>query len=207
MLMSAATHRALVILAAGNSSRLGQPKQQLMFQEKNLLERAVQAGRGSPVRSIWVVLGANHQEILQQSDLQGARTVIHQDWKLGMGSSIKAGLLAVLEDELPDEVILMVCDQPFVDGKLLSRLISVRQDTGKGIVACSYSGTLGVPVLFQQAFFSLLLDMDDAAGAKKLLQAHQQDLAVVPFERGSIDIDTAEDYQQLLAIQKRERDP
>lgn len=87
--MSTGKNTALIVLAAGNSSRLGQPKQQLMFRGRNLLERALQAGRNSSFHSIWVVLGAYHQEIIQQSDLEDIRTVIHPEWKLGMGSSIK----------------------------------------------------------------------------------------------------------------------
>lgn len=201
--MSTGKNTALIILAAGNSSRLGQPKQQLIFQGNNLLERAIQAGCGSFCQSVWVVLGAYHREILQQSDLKEARTVIHPEWTRGMGSSIKAGLHAVLRDEDPDEAILMLCDQPFVDKTLLSQLISVHRKTGKGMVACSYGSTLGVPALFERKFFPLLLKMDDAEGAKKILQNNQQDLATVPFEQGNIDIDTAEDYKRLLEMAKK----
>ena len=189
---------ALIILAAGNSSRLGHPKQQLRFEGGSLLERAVQAGLDSPGRPILVVLGAYHDDILQQSDLKSTKMLIHQGWKRGMGSSIKAGLKELLKEKNPDQIIIMLCDQPFVDGKLLTHLIHKQQETGKGIVACSYGDTVGVPVLFAQAYFPRLLAMEDMEGAKKILEQNQQDLATVPFAMGDIDIDTQEDYRQLL---------
>lgn len=204
--MSADKKTALLILAAGNSSRLGQPKQQLRFKGKSLLERAVQAGLGSPCQSVLVVLGAYSDEILRHSDLKSTKVLLHQDWKRGMGSSIKAGLKELLQEENPDQVIIMLCDQPFVDEKLLDKMMSVRHDSGKGIVACSYGRTLGVPVLFERHFFSLLLGMDDAEGAKKILENNQADLAIIPFEQGDIDIDTEEDYRQLVKMASKVQD-
>ena len=196
--MSADKNTALLILAAGNSSRLGQPKQQLRFEGKSLLERAVQAGLDSPCQSVLVVLGAYYDEIIQQSDLKSVRVLVHQDWKKGMGSSIKAGLKGLLQEENPDQVTIMLCDQPFVDGKLLTQLINKQLQTGRGIIACSYGNAVGVPVLFAQPYFPRLLAMEDTEGAKKILEQNQQDLAIVSFEKGDIDVDTQEDYRQLL---------
>jgi len=196
--MSADKNTALLILAAGNSSRLGQPKQQLRFKGKSLLERAVQAGLDSPCQSTLVVLGAYHDEILQHSDLKQARVLVHQDWKRGMGSSIKAGLREMLNEENPDQIIIMLCDQPFVDDKLLTRLINKQQETGLGIIASTYGDTVGVPVLFDRRYFPLLLEMKDPEGAKKTIEKLPEALALVPFEQGNIDIDTADDYRQLV---------
>ncbi len=91
----------------------------------------------------------------------------------------------------------MLCDQPFVDGELLKRLVAARQETGSGMVACRYGDTLGVPALFERQFFPSLSEIDDAEGAKKIIQKFPQEVAVIPFERGNIDIDTAEDYRHL----------
>lgn len=187
-----------MILAAGSSSRLGRPKQQLTFNGSSLLERSIQAGLNCPCTSVSVVLGAYHQEILQRSDLSKVKPIIHSDWHLGMGSTIKAGLKALLQEDEPDQIIFMLCDQPFVDGELLANLISVQQESGKGVVACQYKQTLGVPALFTQPYFPVLLKMEDAEGAKKILEKSQWDLATVPFQQGGIDIDTEEDYQHFL---------
>lgn len=196
--MSAGKNTALIILAAGNSSRLGQPKQQLQFEGKSLLERAVQSGLNSPCQSVLVVLGAYHDEILQQSDLKSVRLLIHQDWQNGMGSSIKAGLKELLKEENPDQIIIMLCDQPFVDGKLLTQLISKQQETGSGIIACSYVDTVGAPVLFDRRYFPLLQEMEDSEGAKRIIEKSPEARSLVPFEQGKVDIDTPDDYRRLM---------
>lgn len=196
--MSTDKNTALIILAAGNSSRLGQPKQQLKFEGSSLLERAVQAGLDSPCQSTLVVLGAYSDQILLHSDLKSTKVLLHQDWKHGMGSSIKTGLKKLLKEENPDQIIIMLCDQPFVDGKLLTHLINKQQEMGRGIIACTYGDTVGVPVLFDRRYFPLLLEMEDSEGAKKIIEKLPEALALVPFEQGNIDIDTADDYRQLV---------
>lgn len=110
----------------------------------------------------------------------------------------QAGLRALLQEEDPDQIVLMLCDQPFVDGRLLSQLISAQQESSKDMVACSYGDSVGVPALLGRKFFPSLLEMDDAEGAKKMFQNNPEDLAVVPFELGNIDIDTADDYRRLM---------
>lgn len=188
---------ALIILAAGKSSRLGRPKQLLKFEGMTLLQRAIQAGLDAGCKPLIVVMGAYHTEISQEPYLAAVKTVVNPHWEAGMGSSIKAGMRELREDKALEQIILMLCDQPFVDGELLKRLVIARQETGKGMVACSYGDTLGVPALFGRQFFPLLSEIDDAEGAKKLIQKFPQEVAVIPFERGNIDIDTAEDYRHL----------
>lgn len=196
--MSNQPKTALMILAAGSSSRLGRPKQQLEFRGMTLLENAVQAGLQAACQPITVVLGAYHHDVKPLVASSGVRTVVHVDWQLGMGSSIKAGMKALLEEEAPDQVLLMLCDQPYVNAHLLKRLITMKIQTGKMMVACSYGDSVGVPALFDRSAYHLLLDMDDQAGAKKILLKHADEVALVPFELGNIDIDTEEDYQKLL---------
>ena len=188
---------ALIVLAAGKSSRLGRPKQLLAFEGMTLLQRAIQAGLVAGCQTVIVVMGAYHKEISQEPYLATVNTVINPHWEAGMGSSIKAGLREVVKGEAPEQVILMLCDQPFVDGELLKRMVAARQETGKGMVACRYGDTLGVPALFGRQFFPSLSEIDDAEGAKKIIQKFSQEVAVIGFERGNIDIDTAEDYRLL----------
>jgi len=196
--MSIQPKTALIILAAGSSSRLGRPKQQLEFRGTTLLENAIQAGLQAGCSSLTVVLGAFHQDIKPLVASKGVKTVVHLDWQLGMGSTIKAGMEALLADEAPDQVMLMLCDQPYVDAHLLRQLFAMKIQTGKVMAACSYGDSVGVPALFDRSAFHLLRDMDDQAGAKKILLKHADEVALVPFALGNIDIDTEEDYQKLL---------
>ncbi len=189
---------ALLVLAAGNSSRLGRPKQLLRFEGMTLLHRAIRAGLDSNCHPVTVILGAYHDEILEEPYLNRIKLVYNRHWESGMGSSIKAGMRELLKEESPEQVILMLCDQPFVDGALLKRLIATQQETGKGMVACTYKDTIGVPALFNHRYFSVLMNMEDDGGAKKIIQRFPEELSVVPFEQGSIDIDTAGDYNELI---------
>lgn len=190
----------LVILAAGESSRLGEPKQKIIYEGKTLLLRAVEAALGSSCTPIILVLGASYAEIETQVKDKGIIIYKNALWQEGMASSIRAGIRA-LEKAKPkaSAAILMVCDQPFVDSKLLQNMINTQATSGKGIIACSYNKTLGVPVLFSKTFFLELSSLKGQEGAKKLIMQHKENVAEISFPLGSFDIDTKEDYNSLIA--------
>jgi len=187
----------LIILAAGESKRLGRPKQNLFFNGQTLLQHAVQSGQESECEAIMVVLGANSDEIVP---IPGITTLYNKDWKKGMASSIRRAMVEINDDPSVDKVIIMLCDQPFVSATLLNTLISKQIETGKSIIACAYNGTTGVPVLFEHAFFGELLLLQGHEGAKKILKNHVIDIVTIPFEQGGIDIDTPADYEQLRGL-------
>ena len=145
------------------------------------------------------MLGANNQTILDGVDSKHLDIVINPEWEQGMSSSIKAGITA-LQTLYPkvDDVLIMLCDQPFVNTDLLVKLIDAKPPTDDGIVACAYRDTIGVPVLFGKNWFTDLQNLQGEDGAKKLLLAHEDKVVRVSFDMGSIDIDTPADYQQLL---------
>ena len=97
-------------------------------------------------------------------------------------------------------MIILLCDQPFVSAELLDAMIDKQAETGKPIVACTYNGTIGVPVLFERALFAELLLLQGNEGAKKVLKNHIPDIALIPFEQGGIDIDTPADYDNLRKL-------
>ncbi len=192
---------ALLILAAGSSSRLGQPKQKLFYKGRSLLQRAVDEGLASDCSDVLVVLGASEESVRIEIDQKDVRIVVNKDWKKGMSSSIKCGINALIKNK-PEisQAIIMLCDQPFVDAEILNRLITAKQLSGKPIVACAYNNTLGTPVLFSQTYFSQLLSLEGQLGAKKLVFNNQDQVVSVPFPFGNIDIDTIEDYEKLREI-------
>lgn len=191
----------VIILGAGNSSRLGQPKQLLMYRGKTLIcqmaEEAIEAV-GSPVV---LVTGANAPQILEKLCGFAIEIVENEHWIEGMGSSISTGMKALVKHEGLAGVIIMVCDQPFVNAALLRQLMDQQLIAGKGIIACTYDNTAGTPVLFANTYFDALTALEGQEGAKKILQQSTDDLALVPFPLGALDIDTAEDYQRLLTGQ------
>jgi molybdenum cofactor cytidylyltransferase len=98
---------------------------------------------------------------------------------------------------LAEAVIFMVCDQPFVSASVLNDLINTYKETGKSIVTCNYGEVIGPPAFFHKSLFAELMELKADAGARKIIQKHSNEVATVLFIKGSIDIDTKEDYEAL----------
>ncbi|NLR66218.1 nucleotidyltransferase family protein [Chitinophaga varians] len=191
-------HTGAVILAAGASRRLGTPKQQVRFQQQSLLQRIIQTTRQTTANPVVVVLGAFADTILP--DLQDSETniVINTDWESGMGSSIQSGVRELIRiDHNVSDVLILLCDQPFITPVLLEELITTHYRQNKGITACSYGPAIGTPIIFSSTFFPGLLALTGQEGAKKIILQHQQDVTTIPFPEGIIDIDTPEDLENL----------
>ncbi|MFI5139094.1 MAG: NTP transferase domain-containing protein [Sphingobacteriales bacterium] len=186
----------IIILAAGSSGRLGSPKQNLIYNGQTLLQRAIETAVASACGPVIVVLGANENVIRQSIEDSRATIVYNTDWQEGMASSIRVGITALNKSHPKSEdVILILCDQPFVDTSLLNQL--VQKKSAKGIIACAYNDTIGPPVLFDAAYFDELLLLKGQEGAKKLLMKYRNEVITMPFPLGSVDIDTAEDFARI----------
>src|SRR5213082_777078 len=214
--MSPQSQIAAVILAAGESSRLGEPKQLIQFRGKTLVRRMVDAASEAGCRPVLVVLGnrkrtasgspteAREHEVdfveTISSELKktGATIVANPNWKRGIGTSIHAGVQHLMETAPGVEAtVLLACDQPFVDRAVIDGLITLHHETRKPIVAASYAGTLGVPALFDRSRLPDLLGLDDSAGAKSIILSNRDQVAELPFPKGEVDIDTAEDRERF----------
>jgi molybdenum cofactor cytidylyltransferase len=187
------------LLAAGNSSRLGTPKQLLQFNKMSLLNHAVMTASLSAANEIIVVLGSNAVLLEKELADTNARVVINEDWKVGMGSSVVRGVKELVKmHPFINGVIFMMCDQPHVTSELLNDLISTHIRTGKNIVTSSFNGVPGPPALFERRFFAELMQLEGDAGARKIIQQNMHETETVVFPEGNIDIDTVEDYEALI---------
>jgi molybdenum cofactor cytidylyltransferase len=185
----------VVILAAGSSRRLGQPKQLLVVEEQTLLGRVYQTVRVHfPASQVHVVLGAQAGLMREQLPAE-ALTVENTEHQEGMASSIRAGV-----GQLPVEaegVLLLTCDQPLLSAALIGQIVETAQRRGRGIVACGYANQLGIPMLFDRRYFVTLLSLRGDKGAKTFLPNYLHDVAVVPFAEGALDIDTPTDWENF----------
>ncbi|WP_242502575.1 NTP transferase domain-containing protein [Flavobacterium anhuiense] len=190
----------IIILAAGNSSRLGRPKQLLKHKESTLLKNTISEALKIQNSFLIVVTGANHDVIEKGINLPEIKLSFNSEWVSGMSSSIVKGIteLMLLNPDC-EQCILSVCDQPFVTSSVFENLINQSKRTEKGIAASAYAETLGTPALFHQKYFEELLKLKGREGAKKLIKKYADDVVSVPFEKGNIDIDTEEDYQKLIS--------
>ncbi len=187
-----------VILAAGGSSRLGQPKQLLSFQSESLMRRAVRSAHEAGCTCLVVVAGHARERI--EIELRGTPAVVveNTEWQRGLGTSVRCGLRHLLSSRPEiDAAVLLACDQPFLDASVIGSLIERQANSGKPIVASSYASTLGVPALFHRSCFESLFALPDDSGAKMLIESRSADVAQIDFEKGAVDIDTPADFEQL----------
>ncbi|MEH2175306.1 nucleotidyltransferase family protein [Nostoc sp.] len=194
---------AIMILAAGASTRMGTPKQLLLYQGRSLLQYITEIAIASVCQPVVVVLGANAEQIHPQIKQLPVKVVKNLDWACGMSTSIKSGI--ELLNNLPQKieaVVITLCDQPFVSPQIINQLVDTYYSTKKPIIACEYGDTLGVPALFSQTFFSELATLKETSGAKKVINNNLNEVFSLPFPLGDIDIDTPKDYEQLLSITK-----
>ena len=183
---------AAIILAAGASTRLGQPKQLIKLGGETLIDRAVRIAREAGCSPILVVLGAGLPGVVTHSRLEGAIKVINRDWQRGMATSIARGVEILQAIANGDGVILMTCDQPAVTPDHLRALASSTEPT-----ASSYAARRGVPAWFPRASFPDLLNLTGDHGARDLLKH----APTIELPGGELDIDTAADlahaHQQM----------
>jgi molybdenum cofactor cytidylyltransferase len=188
---------AILILAAGSSSRLGQSKQLLQYQGQSLLQRTSSLACAI-CRQVVVVLGSNFDNHAKEIANLSAYVVNNQDWQKGMGHSLKVGVKEILSRwPTAKAILVLVCDQPRLTQQHLELLIEWAANVPQSIVCSSYGTTLGVPALFKKEMFPKLLEIADNEGAKKLIQQHAEQVVSIPFRGGEIDIDTPEDLNKL----------
>ena len=187
----------VVILAAGESRRLGAAKQLVRFRGQTLLARAVATAQASSCGPVFVVLGSGLDALWPEVAESGARLVANPAWAEGMGSSVRAGVQAI-EAAMPDAaaILLTLCDQPLVTPALLAQVVEAYR-RGHGLVAAAYGDVLGVPALFARRYFAELIDLAGDTGARRLLAQHAAEVFAVPFPAGSIDVDTPADVARL----------
>jgi molybdenum cofactor cytidylyltransferase len=185
----------VVILAAGESSRLGQPKQLLPFRGKALLQCVVHSALSSRCRPVVVVIGA-HADMIRPQLSGDIRIVENPDWKEGMSSSIRRGVESI-ESEV-DAVILMLGDQPLVTSEILNQFAEKAE---VGLVAAEYNGGIGVPALFRREYFDALRTLRGEKGAKSILLANEKHVARIPCPEAALDIDTVADARRLQTFE------
>jgi molybdenum cofactor cytidylyltransferase len=186
---------AAVVLAAGASTRLGEPKQLVMLGGETLLDRAVRTAREAGCEPVVVVLGAEAERIRERCDLGGAVVVVNGAWEEGMASSIRTGLRAVRVGVGAvggaDGLVLMTCDQPAVTAEHLLALMAAGQ-----VTASAYAERRGAPAYFPVTAFPALAALRGDAGARELLRG----AATVELIGGELDVDTAADLAAAIRL-------
>jgi molybdenum cofactor cytidylyltransferase len=184
-----------IILAAGSSSRLGKPKQLLVWQGVTLIEHAIHSVEWLLNPRVIVVLGANTEEIHSVIEFKEVTVVNNPSWQEGIASSIRTGVGALPRNV--SAVLFLLCDQPLVSSFHINNLLEEWQKRPEFIVASDYNGTVGVPAIFPTGLLDSLRLLKGNAGAKSLFSKRADKLVTVPLPEATLDIDTIADFNQL----------
>lgn len=186
-----------IVLAAGESSRMGEPKLFLPVFGQTMLRLAVNAvyEQGPTV----VVTGAYPDKTREHlSNVPGITFAHNSNWRKGMSGSIASGIMAA-SGFAPDGFLIMVADQPRIGIESLSKHLDVFSRHPQSIVATWYPERLGVPAIFPSRFTDDLLSGEGNRGARQLILKEGSAVKVIRFEVPPQDIDTPEDYRRITA--------
>ncbi len=184
---------AAVILAAGASRRLGRAKQLVAWEGEPLLRRTARLALESGCHPVRVVLGAEAESCRAAIRGLEVQVLLNPAWREGMGSSIRTGMAGL--DPSVEAALLLVCDQPALDGALLARIRAAHDAAPERVVASCYSQIRGIPALFPRRLFSGLSELRGDQGARCLLR--DGDALEIPFPGGEFDVDAPGDLERL----------
>ena len=189
-----------IVLAAGKSKRMGRPKQMLAWQGKTLLRHVLESLMKSDADEIILVLGHEAEAIRKGLTEFQIKIVINPDYKQGMASSLRQGLLAM--NPTSEAFLVLLADQPGIGPEIMNRMIRdfQRADPKRGIVRPVYQGLRGHPVLIGVKYLQEALQLQGDVGARQILMNHPEDIIEIEVDQDVVlkDIDTPEEYQKYM---------
>jgi molybdenum cofactor cytidylyltransferase len=207
MVTTMKTPTAGIVLAAGQSTRFGKPKQLVPLNGRLLIEWALEAALGSKLDRVVLVLGCEHERIRRCLRSATAHSkceiVVNPDYLSGQSTSLKTGLLRVRHEF--QSVMFLLGDQPLVDAPLIDLLLERYLESEKTICVPTYRAERGNPTIFGSAFYPELLKLSGDKGARDLISAHPDDVIAVEIAEPALfhDIDRPEDVETAMLLQSR----
>jgi molybdenum cofactor cytidylyltransferase len=191
-----------LILAAGESSRMGTDKATLAYRGRTFLEAIVQTLGEGAIERIVVVLGHHAGEVQRHVKIGSAQVVINPDYKSGQTSSLQVGLRSLIADD-PEAILLCLVDHPAISAETVRRLVATFRQCGAPVVIPTYQGRRGHPVLIGRQVFDELLQLACDAGADSVVRKYRPATQFVEVEDEGIvmDVDNPESYLRLTSGQ------
>lgn len=192
-----------ILLTAGLSTRMGEPKQLLPFRGTTIIETVINNMLDSKFNEVIVVIGHCADRIQPLLEELPVRTVFNSKYHEGMLTSIQAGVRSIRDATTCQQFAfsIMLVDQPLITSKIIDTVIDAYTQTNKGIVLPSYNNRRGHPVIFQDKYADDILALDaDSDGVRSLYQIHSEDIQHVNVKTDAIlrDIDNREDYEKAI---------
>jgi molybdenum cofactor cytidylyltransferase len=186
-----------IVLAAGGSSRMGQPKQLLKIDGQTMVRRAVQAARATANRVVVVTGAAGAEVYYELRDLAGLLFAYKPRWEEGMGRSVAIGV-ATANIHSTEAYFITLADQPLIETRHLERYLEAYRKAPDQIIATAYSEGPGVPAIFPARLVNDLLKLEGRGGAKKLILREWDSLSLIDASPVTFDVDTPEDYNKVI---------
>ena len=191
---------AILILAAGQSKRMGQPKQLLPYKNSTLLLEKIKQFQNLEQTQVFVVLGAYFTEIFPLLRELPVKVVMNSNWQEGMGSSLSKGVGLIDKKDMFDRVLITLSDLPLMESSHYEELIDMSKTTGKRIIQTEYEDTAGVPAVFDKSLFASLSRLKNEEGAKPLIDKYKKEVLKLRSKTPYFDVDTSDTYQKLLDL-------
>ena len=191
---------AILILAAGESKRMGEPKQLLPYNDSTLLLHSIEQAKAIKYSDIFIVIGAHFADIFKSIRGQKATILKNNNWEDGMGSSLSKGIELIKKKNNYDRVLVTLADTPLVNTEHYEELISLSDTTGKRIILTNYEEVAGVPAIFDKSLFNELSLLSDNEGAKPVVKKYKKEVLKMTSKTPFFDVDTKEAYQKLLKL-------
>lgn len=188
----------MIILAAGSSTRMGQPKQLLAWKKTNLINYVIDKGLKAGIKSIYVVLGNNAEQISDAISFDNINIVNNVLWKKGMGTSISVAVKCIVnKSKKYDAVLIALVDQPLLDEKHYKELILRYLTTKNEIIATQMIKSGGVPAIIDAKHFESLMQLEQDVGAKEIIASNKNKVLTIDPIGQMVDIDNLETYGAL----------
>lgn len=187
-----------IILAAGESKRMGFPKMLLRFNGKTMIENVMDNVTESDSDSILVVLGAAREELIDIVSKYDVKHCYNDNYKEGMLSSVQCGFKNLPPDT--EAILVFQGDQPFITPAVINSVISAYRSSGKGIIIPVYKGKRGHPLLLDSKYRDMIDTLDPEKGLRSITYTHSADIHEVKTDEPGIlrDFDTYDDYKKEI---------
>ena len=187
-----------IILAAGSSTRMTASKQLLSYKGKSLIRHIAEIATELPLSTTYCITGAIKEDIKVSLDDLDISYVHNSDYKQGMGLSLSVAITHIMKRHQPDAVLVMLTDQPLIPISHYQKLLHIASQRDNDIITTAYNNTYGAPTLFKKSLFSELQALNATTGAKSIISKHISTTLSVECPEAAYDIDTDEDYENLV---------
>ena len=186
-----------IVLAAGQSTRMGRNKLLLPLGGTTVLRRAVGTALEAGLDPVFVVLGHESDRIRDELSGLSCRPIVNEDYLLGMNTSVRKGFRAVADDASAG--IVLLGDMPFVVPSMIAELIA-RHREGASLVVSTYDGVVAPPILYGRSLFAELRALEGEGCGKQVVKRHRGEATYVPWPRAALsDLDVPDDFERARA--------